>query len=436
MLPGLLAHGARCRTTGFGLAASSGPTSHARADHENGEADTWQGPIGARRPRVMIVFGTRPEAIKIAPVAMALRSVADRFDTILCSTGQHRELLAGALSSFGLAPDLDLALMRQSQDLAALTGRVLAGVHAVYERYRPQLVLVQGDTTTAFAGALAAYYRQIPVAHLEAGLRSGERYDPFPEEVNRRLVSCLATMHFAPTIGAARRLAREGFSVRDILVTGNTVIDALLYIHRRSGVGQPLQGASGDRRILVTMHRRESYGAPFQNICRAIRSVADSHPTVEFVFPVHPAPSVREPVYRMLGAHPRVRLIEPLAYPKFVAMLSQSHFVMTDSGGVQEEAPALAKPVLILRNTTERPEAISAGTARLIGTSTEAIVEATTELLDNPAVYARMARAVNPFGDGRAANRVVDALLYRYGYARTPPEAFRGAAATEGVLGP
>lgn len=392
-------------------------------------------PPDAARPRVMIVFGTRPEAIKIAPVAMALRSVADRFDTVLCSTGQHRELLAHALSPFGLTPDLDLALMQPGQELADLTGRALAGLDGVYEQYRPDLVLVQGDTTTAFVGALAAYYRRIPVAHLEAGLRTDDLYDPFPEEVNRRLISCLAAVHFAPTTRAASRLSREGFSARDVLVTGNTVIDALLYIHGRSEVGEAAMAAdTGGRSILVTMHRRESYGAPFENICRAIRSVADSHPAVEFVLPVHPAPKVQEPVRRMLGAHPRVRLIEPLAYPEFVAVLSRSHFVMTDSGGIQEEAPALAKPVLILRNTTERPEAISAGTARLVGTSTQTIVEAAEELLVDPAAYERMARAVNPFGDGRAANRVVDALSYRYGYIRTPPDAFFEATRPEGVM--
>ena len=377
------------------------------------------------RPRVMIVFGTRPEAIKIAPVAIALRSVADRFDTILCSTGQHRELLAQALGPFGLTPDLDLALMRPGQGLADLAGRALAGLDAVYENHRPDLVLVQGDTTTAFVGALAAYYRQIPVAHLEAGLRTDDLYDPFPEEANRRLVSSLASLHFAPTARAASRLRSEGYSPRDVLITGNTVIDALLFIHGRSEArATTVVANTGGRSILVTMHRRESYGAPFENICRAIESVANRHPAIEFVLPVHPAPNVQEPVRRMLGAHPQVRLIEPLAYPEFVTALGRSYFVLTDSGGIQEEAPALAKPVLILRNATERPEGIRAGTARLVGTSTQAIVKASEELLVDVAVYDRMARAVNPFGDGRAASRVVDALSYRYGYVATPPEAF------------
>jgi UDP-N-acetylglucosamine 2-epimerase (non-hydrolysing) len=384
------------------------------------------------RPRVMIVFGTRPEAIKIAPIAIALRTAADRFDTVLCSTGQHRELLAQALGPFGLTPALDLALMEPGQRLADLASRALAGLDAAYERYRPDIVLVQGDTTTAFAGALAAYYRRIPVAHVEAGLRTEDLNDPFPEEGNRRLVSCLAAVHFAPTVRAATLLSREGFPASDVLVTGNTVIDALLYIHGRAAAGVVAEGDG--RTILVTMHRRESYGAPFEDICRAIRSVADRDTSIQFVVPVHPSPNVQEPVLRMLGGHPRIRLLGPLPYPEFVATLSRSHFVLTDSGGIQEEAPALAKPVLILRNTTERPEAIRAGTARLVGTSTEAIVDAVQELLVDGGAYDRMARAVNPFGDGKAANRVVGALSYRYGYEGTPPAPFFEAERPEPVL--
>ena len=373
----------------------------------------------------MIVFGTRPEAIKIAPVAMALRSQVDRFETVLCSTGQHQALLEQALRPFELTPDVDLQLMTPRQRLGELTGRALAGLDLVFDRYRPDLVLVQGDTTTAFSGALAAYYRKIPVAHLEAGLRTGDPYDPFPEEVNRRLVACLATLHFAPTLRAAMQLDREGYPSGDVLVTGNTVIDALLYVHGRSGGALTGPTAVGsDRSILVTMHRRESYGAPFENICHAITAIADDHPAVEFVVPVHPAPDVQEPIRRLLGGHPRVRLTEPLDYPAFVAALGRCHFVLTDSGGIQEEAPALAKPVLVMRNTTERPEAIWAGTARLVGTSTATIVGAAKELLQDGTAYDRMARAVNPFGDGRAADRVVGALSYRYGYAPARPEAF------------
>ena len=393
----------------------------------------WEAPPDAPQ-RVLIVFGTRPEAIKIAPVALALRSVPHRFETVLCSTGQHRELVDQALAPFGLSPDIDLHVMRSAQRLADVAGRILAALDRVYAKRRPDLVLVQGDTTSCFVGALAAYYRRIPVAHLEAGLRTDDVYDPFPEEVHRRLVSSLATFHFAPTRRAASQLSREGLSADDILVTGNTVIDALLHIYattvRREGAFE----RTDRRSILVTMHRRESYGAPFENICRAITSLADNHRSVEFVLPVHPAPSVQEPVRRLLGDHPRIRLIGPLAYPDFVATLSRSHFVMTDSGGIQEEAPALAKPVLVLRNTTERPEAVSAGTAKLVGTTTETIVEAAQELLGDSAAYERMARAVNPFGDGHAADRVVDALSYRYGYTRVPPDAFSEHAVQEPVI--
>lgn len=392
-------------------------------------------PPGKRRPRLMLVFGTRPEAIKIAPVAIALRSMSDRFETVLCSTGQHDALLAQALLPFGLTPDVDLGLMTTRQGLGELTGRAMTGLDGVLERSRPDLVLVQGDTTSAFCGALAAFYRQIPVAHLEAGLRTGDRYDPFPEEANRRLISCLASLHFAPTVRAALQLDREGMSRHDVLVTGNTVIDALLYIHERVGpTPSPAPGTLGRRQILVTMHRRESYGAPFEHICRAISTLADAHPTVDFVLPLHPAPDVQAPIRRLLGSHPGVRLTAPLAYPAFVTLLGRCHFVLTDSGGIQEEAPALAKPVLVMRNTTERPEAISAGTARLVGTSTDSIVDAAEELLVDAAAYDRMAKAVNPFGDGRAADRVVGALSYRYGYVATRPQPFLGAERPHGVL--
>jgi UDP-N-acetylglucosamine 2-epimerase (non-hydrolysing) len=380
---------------------------------------------GSPRPRIVLVVGTRPEAIKMAPVVLALKSLEDRFETILCSTGQHRELLTQALEPFGLAADLDLALMRPNQSLADLTGRAVPALDAVFRKLKPDLVVVQGDTTSAFVGALAAFYRRTPIAHLEAGLRTGDMYSPFPEEVNRRLISTLASLHFAPTSWAANRLRREGFRSRDVLITGNTVIDALLYIHRQ---GQLVASHSAPgtraRTILITMHRRESYGAPFERICSAIQIVADRHPELRFRFPMHPAPSVRRPARRFLESHPNVELHEPLRYPDFVAALSECHFVLTDSGGIQEEAPALAKPVLVLRKRTERPEAIRAGTARLVGTSTEAIVDAAEELLSDPAAYDRMAQAANPFGDGRASSRVAAALSYRFGFIDSPPLEF------------
>jgi UDP-N-acetylglucosamine 2-epimerase (non-hydrolysing) len=379
---------------------------------------------GVARPRLMIVFGTRPEAIKIAPVAIALRAMVDRFETVLCSTGQHRELLGLALQAFGLVPDVHLDVMRPRQSLAGLTGRLLAGVDEVYGRLRPDLVIVQGDTTTAFVGALAAYYRKIPIAHVEAGLRTDDLSSPFPEEGNRRLITSLASVHFAPTPRAETQLIREGVPPADVFVTGNTVIDALMLISERDRNPKRTAPRSDGPTILVTMHRRESYGTPFEDICRAIRFVADSHPRVSFLIPTHPSPNVQRPVHEMLGSHPRIRLIGSLAYPDFVTALSRCHFVLTDSGGIQEEAPALAKPVLVMRDTTERPEAITAGTARLVGTSTNAIVAATEELLLNPSAYNRMARAINPFGDGRAAHRVAGALSYRYGFISEPPAAF------------
>jgi UDP-N-acetylglucosamine 2-epimerase (non-hydrolysing) len=373
----------------------------------------------------MIVFGTRPEAIKIAPVAIALRSMVDRFETVLCSTGQHRDLLGLALQPFGLAADVDIDVMRRRQSLAALAGRLLAGMNEVYARHCPDLVLVQGDTTSAFVGALAAYYRQIPIAHLEAGLRTRNLSSPFPEEGNRRLISSVASLHFAPTRRAETQLIGEGVAPGDVYVTGNTVIDALMLINSREEKTNQTNGASTDgRTILVTMHRRESYGTPFEDICRAIRFVADSHPRVRFLIPTHPSPNVQRPVHQMLGSHPRIRLIGSLAYPDFVAALSRCHFVLTDSGGIQEEAPALAKPVLVMRDTTERPEGIMAGTARLVGTSTNAIVAAAEELLLDSGAYERMARAINPFGDGRAAHRVAGALSYRYGFVSEPPDDF------------
>lgn len=349
---------------------------------------------------------------------------SDRFDTILCSTGQHRELLDLALKPFGLVADVDLGVMRSRQRLVDLTARLLGGLDGVLGQYRPDMVIVQGDTTSAFVGALAAYYRKIPVAHLEAGLRTRNLSSPFPEEGNRRLISSVASLHFAPTQRAESHLLKEGVHVGDVFVTGNTVIDALQMMSRVAEDVESDVISKEGRTILVTMHRRENYGTPFENICRAIKWVADSHPAVHFLIPTHPAPRVREPVTRLLGAHPRIRVTEALAYPEFVAALSRCHFVLTDSGGVQEEAPALAKPVLVMRDTTERPEAISAGTARLVGTSTTSIVHATEELLLDPTAYDRMARATNPFGDGRAADRVVGALAYRYGYAQQPPQSF------------
>lgn len=381
----------------------------------------------------MLVLGTRPEAIKLAPVAMRLAQMTDRFETVICSTGQHREMLTQALAAFGLQPHVDLQLMRPGQALSSLLARAIEGLDETYVRLRPDVVIVQGDTTSALAGALAAYHRRIPTAHLEAGLRTGDLYSPFPEEGNRRLISTLASVHFAPTSWAAGRLSREGLRTRDVLVTGNTVIDALLYIHRQMGSPEAETACPTERTVLVTMHRRESYGAPFERICRAISTVVQHDPSVRFLLPMHPAPNVQRPVRRLLAGNRRVALVPPMAYPEFVSALSRCHLVLTDSGGVQEEAPALAKPVLILRKTTERPEAIRAGTARLVGTSIDSIVDATEELLNDAGAYERMARAGNPFGDGQAAERVVGALSYRFGLEDSLPAAFYERVRLEAV---
>jgi UDP-N-acetylglucosamine 2-epimerase (non-hydrolysing) len=389
----------------------------------------WHRQVGPRdphRPRVLLVFGTRPEAIKMAPVAMALQARRDEFETWLCSTGQHREMLDQALISFGLLPDVDLQLMRPAQTLAELTARAVTALDEVLARVEPQLVLVQGDTTSAMVGALAAYYRDIPVGHLEAGLRTGDLYQPFPEEGNRRLISAITRLHFAPTVQAGRRLRREAIPAQDILVTGNTVIDALLHIWRRRHDERPpaAPAAQSECIVLLTMHRRESNGRPREEVCRAMLELVARNPQVSIVFPVHASPAVREPVERLLGGQPRIRLTDPLEYSDLVGLLGACHFVLTDSGGLQEEAPALGKPVLVLRDKTERPEAIRAGTARLVGTSARRILRAAEALLRDERAYGRMAHAANPYGDGEAAARVVGALRCYFGLQAEPPAPF------------
>jgi UDP-N-acetylglucosamine 2-epimerase (non-hydrolysing) len=383
--------------------------------------------------RVLLLVGTRPEAIKMAPLAIALQQEAHDFDTILCSTGQHRQMLDQALGAFGLAPDLDLDLMRPNQTLAALTSRILVGLDEVLGRTRPDLVVVQGDTATAMVGALAAYYHRLPVAHLEAGLRTDDLFQPFPEEGNRRLIGILAALHFPPTTFAADNLRREGVPEGRILVTGNTVIDALLHVRRRLALD--LAPPAGYRRILLTMHRRENGGQPFEEICGAVLDLVQRNPDVDVLFPVHASPAVREPVQRLLGGHPRIALTEPLGYEDFVRALDASYLVLTDSGGVQEEAPALGKPVLVLRDKTERPEAIVAGTSRLVGTDRHQVLEMAERLLHDASAYGAMARAANPYGDGRASARIVGALRHHFGLADAPPEPFVAGARTDEYAG-
>jgi UDP-N-acetylglucosamine 2-epimerase (non-hydrolysing) len=359
--------------------------------------------------------GTRPEGIKMAPVVRALRARPERFETLLVSTGQHREMLRQVFDVFALAPDVDLDVMKPGQDLYDVTAASLLGMRDVLRRLRPDWLLVQGDTTTVMAAALAAFYEKIPVGHVEAGLRTGNLLLPYPEEMNRLLADRLTRLHFAPTEGAARALRAEGFDPANIHVTGNTVVDALLAVRghvRAHPVELPVPEAAlaGRRLILVTGHRRESFGETFRGICRAILRVVQAHPDVVVVYPVHLNPNVNGPVRELLGGEARILLPPPAGYLQFVSLLDRAHLVLTDSGGVQEEAPSFAKPVLVMRDVTERPEGVDAGVARLVGTREDDIFAGVHELLSDPAAYARMAKGANPYGDGRASERIADLL--------------------------
>ncbi len=363
------------------------------------------------RHGVMVVFGTRPEAIKLAPVVRALR---DRSSVFVCVTGQHRTMLDQVLRVFHIQPDRDLAVMQPNQNLFDLTANVVRALGPVLAEVRPRFVVVQGDTTTTFAAALAAFYAHVPVAHVEAGLRTHDKQRPFPEEVNRRLTSVLADVHFAPTPWARENLLREGVPAERIVVTGNTAIDALLWVageldggRLEAALPEPvLRLADRYRLVLVTGHRRESFGAGFERICQALRQIVEQEPEVAIVYPVHLNPNVREPVFRLLGGHPRLLLIDPLEYVAFVALMQRAELILTDSGGIQEEAPSLQKPVLVMREKTERPEGVRAGAAKLVGTDVEAIVGAVSTLLHDSASYRAMASAGNPYGDGQAARRI------------------------------
>ena len=371
------------------------------------------GKLGMSRRKVLVVLGTRPEAIKLAPVIMELRRNEARFQTVVCATGQHREMLQQALSSFRLSPDYNLDVMRPGQSLAGVTTAILDGVDGIVESTRPDFVLVQGDTTTTFAASLAAYYHRVPVGHVEAGLRTGDRYNPFPEEINRRLTTQLADVHFAPTELARRNLLLEDISGDQIVVTGNTVVDALHYIlsTMREDPAKGLPEIPTDRKlILVTAHRRESFGEGLCQICEALRRLAENRPDVVIVFPVHLNPNVQDPVYKMLGGIGNVLLQQPLDYGSFVAAMKRAHILLTDSGGMQEEGPSLGKPVLVMRSASERPEAVMAGGACLVGTEPGRIVAMVERLLDEPAYYEQMTSVKNPFGDGRAAARIVEFL--------------------------
>lgn len=367
--------------------------------------------------KIALVFGTRPEAIKLAPLHLELAR-RPAFKPLIWATAQHRQMLDQVLGVFGLRPDRDFDLMRPGQSLTDVTVAVLRAMEAALAEERPDCIVVQGDTTTAFAAALAGYYRQIPVAHVEAGLRTRNKFAPYPEEMNRRLVSSIADLHFAPTERARQNLLDEKAPPDRIWVTGNTVIDALAIVAekvRREPPPRPDGFPEGPfdanrRLILITGHRRENFGRGFESICRAISDLAARYPNCEFVYPVHPNPNVQAPVHRLLGGKHNVHPIPPLEYRPFVWAMDQSYFLLTDSGGVQEEAPYLGKPVLVMRETTERPEAIDAGTARLVGTDAAKIVAEAARLMDAPAAYEAMSRAHNPFGDGRASGRIADAL--------------------------
>ena len=359
--------------------------------------------------KVLLLFGTRPEAIKMAPLVRALAAPPARFRVETVVTGQHREMLDQVLELFAIRPQEDLAVMRPGQDLAGLTARVVEGVDALLARRRPDLVLVQGDTTTTFAAALAAFYRRIPVGHVEAGLRTGDLAHPFPEEANRLMTTRLAALHFAPTEWARDNLLREGVDPDTVHVTGNTVVDALnAILERPHRLPEPLRAAFAGEgpRLLLTCHRRENHGAGVAAVCQAVETLLARHPRARVVAPVHLNPAVAEVIRERLGGHPRAHLVPPLDYLDFVHAMRASDLILSDSGGVQEEAPALGRPVLVLRETTERPEAVAAGTARLVGCDPERIVAEAHRLLTDPAAYQAMARAANPFGDGRAAVRI------------------------------
>ncbi|MGE0112811.1 non-hydrolyzing UDP-N-acetylglucosamine 2-epimerase [Aquabacterium sp.] len=370
--------------------------------------------------KVMVVFGTRPEAIKMAPLVKALQA-APGMQTVVCVTAQHRQMLDQVLRLFEITPEHDLDVMKPGQDLYDITSNILLGLRPVLAAERPDWVLVHGDTTTTLATTLAAYYARIPVAHIEAGLRTGDKYAPFPEEMNRKITGAVADLHFAPTAASQANLLAEGVPAAAIHVTGNTVIDALLAVVEKLKTSAALQAELAERfgfldaskkLILVTGHRRENFGEGFQNICHALADVAERHPDVEILYPVHLNPNVRQPVNDILAARglSNVHLIEPVDYLPFVYLMNRSHLIITDSGGVQEEAPSLGKPVLVMRETTERPEAVAAGTVKLVGTSRDEIVRQCERLLTDSDAYLAMSRAHNPYGDGQAVARIVNTL--------------------------
>jgi UDP-N-acetylglucosamine 2-epimerase (non-hydrolysing) len=377
-----------------------------------------------KKIKTMTIFGTRPEVIKLAPVISKLEE-SPNFDSILVTTGQHREMLGQALGQFGIEPDYNLDIMQPEQGVSDVTVSSLRGIEELITTEKPDLVLVQGDTSTAFAGCLAAFYQKTAIGHVEAGLRTYDKYRPFPEEINRSMIAQLADIHFVPTVTAWESLRHEGIDTEKIFITGNTVIDALFHVVQPDYkfVNPSLQGIGNDgkRLVVVTSHRRENFGQPILDICRGIMEMVDRFDDVEVVFSVHRNPKVRIPVQSLLGKKNRIRLVDPLDYIDMANLLATCYLVMTDSGGLQEEAPALAKPVLILRDLTERPEGVQAGQARIVGTSSHAIISAATELLTNTASYTAMTHGISPYGDGKAASRIIGAIEYVNGLCARKP---------------
>ena len=383
--------------------------------------------------KVMLVFGTRPEAIKMAPLVKEFQKQPKRVETVVCVTGQHREMLDQVLKIFDIKPDYDLNIMKQGQDLYDVTARVLTGMRDVLKEVKPDVVLVHGDTTTSTAAALAAFYQQIPVGHVEAGLRTHNIYSPWPEEMNRLLTGRLATYHFSPTPLSRNNLIKESVDDRNIIITGNTVIDALYWVVDKIKNNKELDNEledilskagydvnrlnNGKKLVLITGHRRENFGDGFINMCTAIKDLTVKYPDLDFVYPMHLNPNVRKPIHEVFGENlsglKNMFFIEPLEYLSFVYLMEKSSIVLTDSGGIQEEAPGLGKPVLVMRDTTERPEALDAGTVKLVGTDYNKIVNEVSSLIDDKAAYEKMSKSVNPYGDGLACGRIVNALLYR-----------------------